>query len=81
MQSRSKILILLFTVTLALGTLTLLHSSNDNDAVLRLRSLFSNRTLYNLKHTLVSITDGASLWYGGISLFAILRDSRNDSPR
>ncbi len=72
MQSRSKILILLFTVTLALGALTLLHSSNDNDVVPRLRSLFSNRTLYNLKHTLTSITDGTSLWYGGISLFAII---------
>ena len=72
MQSRYKILILLFTVTLALGTLTLLHSSNDNDAVLRFRSLFPNRTLYTLKHTLASITDGASLWYGGLSLFAII---------
>jgi chromosome segregation ATPase len=72
MQSRYKILILLFTVTLGLGTLTLLHSSNDNDALLRFRSLFSNRTLYNLKHTLASITDGASLWYGGLSLFAII---------
>ena len=72
MQSRYKILILLFTVTLALGTLTLLHSSNDNDAVLRFGSLFSNRTLYNLKHTLASITDGASLWYSGLSLFAII---------
>jgi len=72
MQSRSKILILLFTVTLALGALTLLHSSNDNDVVPRLRSLFSNRTLYNLKHTLTFMTDGTSLWYGGISLFAII---------
>jgi chromosome segregation ATPase len=72
MQSRYKILILLFTVTLVLGTLTLLHSSNDNDAVLRFRSLFSNRTLYTFKHTLASITDGASLWYGGLSLFAII---------
>jgi chromosome segregation ATPase len=72
MQSRYKILILLFTVTLALGALTLLHSSNDKDAVLRLRSLFSNRTLYNLTPTLVSMTEGASLWYGGLSLFAII---------
>jgi chromosome segregation ATPase len=73
MQSRYKILILLFTVTLALGALTLLHSNNDNDAVLRFRSLFSNRTLYNLKHTLTSsITDRASLGYGGLSLFAII---------
>ena len=72
MQTRYKIFILLFTVTLALGALTLLHSSNDNDAVLRFRSLFSNRTLYTLSHTLASITDGTSLWYGGISLFAII---------
>jgi chromosome segregation ATPase len=72
MQSRYKILILLFTVTLALGTLTLLHSSNDTDAVFRFRSLFSNRTLDNLKANLTSITDVTSLWYGGISLFAII---------
>ena len=72
MKSRYKILILLFTVTLALGTLTLLHSSNDTDAVFRFRSLFSNRTLHNLKADLTSITDVTSLWYGGISLFAII---------
>ena len=72
MQTRYKILILLFTITLTLGTLTLLHSGNNDDALLRFRSLFSNRTLYSLKHTLVSITDGASLWYGGLSLFAII---------
>ena len=87
MQSRSKILILLFTVTLALGTLALLHSSNDNDVVLRFRSLFSNRTLYNLKANLTSITDVTSLWYGGISLFAIImivlvfRAARHDGSR
>jgi chromosome segregation ATPase len=88
MRSRYKILILLFTVTLTLGALTLLQSSNDNDAVLRFRSLFSNRTLYNLKHPLASITDGASLWYGGLSLFAIIMivlvfriARRNDTQR
>lgn len=72
MQTRYKILILLFTVTLAVGTLTLLHSSSDNDAVLRFRSLLSNRTLYTFGYTLSSITDGTSFWYGGISLFAII---------
>jgi hypothetical protein len=72
MQTRYKIFILLFTVTLAVGILTLLHSSNDNDAVLGFRSLFSNRTLYTFRHTLSSITDGTSFWYGGISLFAII---------
>jgi chromosome segregation ATPase len=72
MQIRYKILILLLTVTLAAGILALLHSSNDSDALLRFRALFSNRTLYNLKTTLMLMTDGTSLWYGGISLFAII---------
>ena len=72
MQIRYKILILLLTVTLAAGTLALLHSSNDSDALLRFRALFSNRTLYNLKPTLMLMTDGTSLWYGGISVFAII---------
>ena len=72
MQSRYKIFILLFSVTLALGTLTLLQTSNDNDAVLRFRSLFSSHTIYNLQHTLASITTRASLWYGALSLLAII---------
>jgi hypothetical protein len=49
-----------------------MRSSNDSDAVLRFRSLFSYHTLYGLKHTLASITDGTSVWYGGISLLAII---------
>jgi DNA repair exonuclease SbcCD ATPase subunit len=72
MQTRYKIFILLFIATLAVGALTLLYSSNDNDAVFRFRSLFSNRTLYTFSHTLSSVTDGTSFWYGGISLFAII---------
>jgi myosin heavy subunit len=71
MRTRYKIFIMLFIVTLAVGTLTLLHSSNDNDAVLRFRSLFSNHTLYTFRHALSS-TDGMSFWYGGISLAAII---------
>jgi chromosome segregation ATPase len=71
MPSRYKILILLCTVTLAVGTLALLQSSNDNDALFRFRALFSDRRLYNPKHILTLMTDVTSLWYGGISLFAI----------
>jgi chromosome segregation ATPase len=71
MPSRYKILILLCTVTLAVGTLALLQSSNDNDALFRFRALFSDRRLYNPKHILTLMTDETSLWYGGISLFAI----------
>jgi len=72
MRTRYKILILLFTLTLALGALTLLRSGNDADGVLRFRSLFSTHTLYDLTPLLTSITDRTSLWYGGISLFAII---------
>jgi uncharacterized membrane protein YidH (DUF202 family) len=87
MQNRSTILILLFTVTLAVGALALWHSSNDNEAVERFRSLFSTSTVYDLKHSLPSVTDRASLLYGGISLFAIivivlvLRAARRDTSR
>jgi len=87
MQNRSTILILLFTVTLAVGALALWHSSNDNEAVERFRSLFSTSTVYDLTHSLPSVTDQASLLYGGISLFAIivivlvLRAARRDSSR
>ncbi len=80
MQNRSTILILLFTVTLAVGVLTLWHSSNDTEAVERFRSLFSTSTVYDLKHSLpsvvdyslLSVVDRGSLLYGGISLFAII---------
>ena len=87
MQNRSMILILLFTVTLALGALALWHSSNDNEAVERFRSLFSTSTVYELKHSMPSVVDPSSLVYGGISLFAIiviilvLRAARRDSSR
>lgn len=72
MQNRSKILILLFTATLVVGTLTLWHSRNDNDAVERFRSLFSYEAVYEFKRSLPSVTDRASLWYGGISLFSVI---------
>ena len=72
MRSRDNILILLFTATLGLGTLILLQAGDDGDALLRFRSLLSNRTVHNLSDILTSIADGTSLWYGGISLFAII---------
>jgi hypothetical protein len=72
MQNRSTILILLFTATLALGAVTLWHSSNDDEGVERFRSLFSTSTVYDLKPFLPSVTDPTSLLYGGISLFAII---------
>jgi ABC-type phosphate transport system permease subunit len=87
MQNRSTILLLLFTVTLAVGALTLWQSSNDNEAVERFRSLFSTSAVYDLQHSLPSVTDQASLLYGGIALLAIivivlaLRAAWRDSSR
>jgi hypothetical protein len=92
MQNRSTILTLLFTITLALGAITLWDSGNDNEAVERFRSLFSTSTVYDIKPFLPSVTDPASLLYGGISLFAIIMvvlvlraahhaASRDPSPR
>ena len=72
MRNRSKILILLFTATLAVGMLTLWHSGNDSSAVEEFKSLFSSTTLYDLKQSLPSVTDRASLWYGGISVFSVI---------
>ena len=87
MQNRSTILLLLFTVTLAVGALTLWQSSNDNEAVERFRSLFSTSAVYDLQNSLPSVTDQASLLYGGIALLAIifivlaLRTAWRDSSR
>src|SRR5262245_53065363 len=72
MRTRYKIFILLVTVLLVVGTLTRFHSCDDNDAVLRLRSLFSNHALSTFGHSLPSVMDGTSIWYGGIGLFAII---------
>ena len=80
MQNRSKFLMLLFTINIAVGALTW-HASDDNEAVERFRSLFSTSTVYELKHSippvidpssLVSVIDLSSLVYGAISSFAII---------
>jgi TRAP-type C4-dicarboxylate transport system permease small subunit len=72
MPARYKILVLLFSATLIVGTLTLWHSSNDQNAVAEFRSLFSHHMIYELNYSLPSLTNRASLWYGGISLFSVI---------
>ena len=70
---RTRYKILLVTVTLVIGTLTLFYSRDDNDAILRLRSFFSNHAkISTFDHSLPSVTNGTSVWYGGIALFAIV---------
>src|SRR5262249_32038076 len=72
MRTRYNIFIMLLTVTLVVGTLAFLHSPDDNDAILRLRSFFSNRALSTFDYSLPSVTNGTSVWYGGIALFSII---------
>ena len=80
MQNRSKFLIFLFTVTLAVGALAW-PATRDSEAVEHFHSLFSTRTVYQLKHSMLSVSDPSSLVpvidlpslvYGGVSLFAII---------
>ena len=76
MRTRDKILILLLTVTLALGAFILLYSGENQDAVLRFRWLVFNHPLHILSDALES--QGISgqgnstiVWYGWMSLFAL----------
>src|SRR6266705_1350667 len=69
MRTRDKILILLLTVTLALGAFIFLYSGENQDAVLRFRWLVFNHPLHILSDALES--QGISgqgnstiLWYG-----------------
>src|SRR5438552_16863957 len=77
MRTRDKILILLLTVTLALGAFILLYSGENQDAVLRFRWLVFNHPLSILSDALES--QGISgqgnstiLWYVWMSLFALI---------
>src|SRR5256886_1810911 len=76
MRTRDKILILLLTVTLAMGSFIVLYSGENQDAVLRFRWLVFNHPLHILSDALES--QGISgqgnstiLWYGWMSLFAL----------
>jgi chromosome segregation ATPase len=70
MRTRYKILILLFTATLALGTFILLYSSDD--ALRRFRLLLFKDPLKLLAEVTLSAGNLDGLGYGGISLFAII---------
>lgn len=72
MRTRYKIFILLFTVTAIVGAVTFVRSSNDADVMVGFRELLSSRTLYDVRHALTILMDGTNLWYGGLSLVAVL---------
>jgi myosin heavy subunit len=72
MKARYRIFVLLCVVTVALGAVIFMRSSDDSDAVLRFRAFFSYHSLYTLKSALPSLSQGTGLWYAGLSVFAIL---------
>jgi chromosome segregation ATPase len=79
MRTREKILLLLLTVTLALGALVYLKSRRDDASLVRFRSFLLDHPMRNLSNAITSVTETASdsgntaiFWYGGLSLFAIV---------
>src|SRR5688572_15349791 len=73
MRTLDKILILLFTVTVGLGIVIVMYSSDNNDdSFQHFRSLVFKNPAQLIAEGKLSFGNLSSLWYGGISMFAIL---------
>ena len=79
MRTREKILLLLLTVTLALGALVYLDSRRDDASLVRFRSFLLNHPMRNISNAVTAVAETTSasdnsaiFWYGGLSLFAIV---------
>jgi hypothetical protein len=80
MRASEKILIFLFAATVGLATFIVFPSSDTDEALRDFRALFSKNSLRTLPNTLrpiipdtfPPIIDETSLYYGGISLLAIV---------
>jgi chromosome segregation ATPase len=70
MKTQTKIMILLFTLTLALGALVLMYASDD--ALHRFRWFVFNDPLQLIADITLGLRTSNGLWYGWISLFAII---------
>jgi chromosome segregation ATPase len=70
MKTPIKILIFLFTSTLALGTLVLLYASDD--VLHRFRWFVLNDPLQLIADVTLGLRSSNGLWYGWISLFAMI---------
>ena len=70
MKTQTKIMILLFTLTLALGTLVLLYASDD--VLRRFRWFVLNDPLQLVADVMLGLRTSHSLWYGWISLSAMI---------
>src|SRR6266498_5796478 len=70
MKTQTKIMMLLFTLTLALGTLVLLYASDD--ALHRCRWFVFNDPLQLVADVMLGLRTSNTLWYGWISLSAMI---------
>ena len=70
MKTQTKIMIVLFTLTLALGTLVLLYASDD--VLRRFRWFVFNDPLQLIADVTLGLRTSSGLWYGWISLSAMI---------
>ena len=70
MKTPTKIIIVLFTLTLALGTLVLLYASDD--VLRRFRWFVFNDPLQLIADVTLGLRTSSGLWYGWISLSAMI---------
>ena len=70
MKTPIKIMMVLFTLTLALGTLVLLYASDDS--LHRFRWFVFNDPLQLVADVMLGLRSSNSLWYGWISLSAMI---------
>ena len=70
MKTQTKIMMVLFTLTLALGTLVLLYASDD--VLRRFRWFVVNDPLQLIADVTLGLRTSSGLWYGWISLSAMI---------
>jgi chromosome segregation ATPase len=70
MKTQTKIMMVLFTLTLALGTLVLLYASDD--VLRRFRWFVFNDPLQLIADVTIGLRTSSGLWYGWISLSAMI---------
>jgi chromosome segregation ATPase len=70
MKTQTKIMMVLFTLTLALGTLVLLYASDD--VLRRFRWFVLNDPLQLIADVTLGLRTSSGLWYGWISLSAMI---------
>ena len=72
MPNRNKIIIGLLAATLALGSFIFIKWLDNDDTIERFRTLLLNHPRQLVAETTVSFENTNTLWYGGISLVAVV---------